>query len=342
MPDNPDDGGRGSELAALVLAFLVAGAAGVYQPVRPPQPTGAGGRPTGGGRFAAAGLAAPATPTLAPTTTATPSPTPTTAAVTDGVVVPPPPFFSFRRPFDPPAEVAPSRFYPYATTAGGAYILHHGIDIGNPMGTPVQAVGDGTVVYAGGDSAQAWGQTTDFYGNLVVLEHPARMEGRPLYSLYGHLSEVGVRAGQRVASGEEIGRVGMAGIALGPHLHLEFRTAAEDYEATRNPELLLQPLAGHGTVVGRVVDRADQSVGGVDVALFATGPDGADSWRVGSKSYPPEHVNRTQTWQENFLFADTPAGRYRVRGQLDGLSASQPVTVTDGGVVRVTLRLDRG
>lgn len=348
MPDNPDDGDRAGEVGALVLAMLVAVAAGVY---RPPRPTGSSGVSMALGARAAvtgphdrrattlsASLELPGTATPSPS----PTPTATIAVLADGAVDPPPPYFRFRRPFDPPLQVEPSRFYPYGTTGGGAYLLHHGVDIGNPMGTPVLAVGDGTVVYAGTDLDQAWGPMTDFYGNLVVLRHPESIDGDPLYSLYGHLSEVKVGPGQAVSAGDVIGLIGMAGIALGPHLHLEFRTRGQDYGATRNPELLFQPLPGHGTVVGRVVDRSDQPVPSADVALYAAGPEGRGRWLVGMTTYPSDHVNSTRAWQENFLFADTPAGRYDVVAKLGRLSASSPITITEGSTVRVTLTLDRG
>jgi len=83
---------------------------------------------------------------------------------------------------------------------------HRGVDIGAPEGTPVLAAADGAVALAD-DSFLLHGQT-------IVLDH-----GQGVTSLYLHLSHIEVSAGQRVAQGQVIGRVGETGVATGPHLH---------------------------------------------------------------------------------------------------------------------------
>jgi murein DD-endopeptidase MepM/ murein hydrolase activator NlpD len=52
------------------------------------------------------------------------------------------------------------------------------------------------------------------YGNAVVIDH-----GYGLMSLYGHLSQIGVKEGQMVKRGQELGRSGQTGLAGGDHLH---------------------------------------------------------------------------------------------------------------------------
>jgi murein DD-endopeptidase MepM/ murein hydrolase activator NlpD len=74
----------------------------------------------------------------------------------------------------------------------------------------VKAVASGTVVSAG------WGGA---YGYQIVIHHA---DGR--YSQYAHLSQISVKAGQKVNSGQRIGRSGSTGNATGPHLHFEIRT----------------------------------------------------------------------------------------------------------------------
>lgn len=88
---------------------------------------------------------------------------------------------------------------------------HHGLDYAAPRGTPVSAVGDGTVIFAG-----YRGQ----YGKLVIIRHP---NGWKTY--YGHLSRIGknIRKGEKLQQGTTIGYVGSTGMATGPHLHYEIR-----------------------------------------------------------------------------------------------------------------------
>lgn len=85
--------------------------------------------------------------------------------------------------------------------------MHKGMDIAAPHGTPVRAMMDGVVAAAG----RAGG-----YGNLIRLGH-----GGSYQSMYGHLSRIAVRAGERVGRGEVIGYVGSTGLSTGPHLHFE-------------------------------------------------------------------------------------------------------------------------
>jgi murein DD-endopeptidase MepM/ murein hydrolase activator NlpD len=255
----------------------------------------------------------------------------------DGPVTPEPPFFAFSRPFDNSHDVRPSRYYPWGTTGRGAYLLHHGVDIGNPLGAEVRTVADGIVVYAGRDDREAWGPETDFYGQLVVIQHTPALDGHPLASLYGHVSRTLVQTGQTVAAGDVIAEVGAEGIALGPHLHLEFRLSPHDYESTVNPELMLAPLDGLGTVIGRVVDAAGDLVPGVDVGLYAAAGSEPGEWLSTTTTYPGQHTTPTTRWGENFVFGDTQPGRYVVAATVRGARVTAPVTVTAGGAWFVTI-----
>jgi murein DD-endopeptidase MepM/ murein hydrolase activator NlpD len=87
--------------------------------------------------------------------------------------------------------------------------LHQGIDIAAAAGQPVCAAADGLVVLAAATSG---------YGEAVYLAH-----GFGVTTRYGHLSEIGVRPGQRVHRGDLIGRVGSTGRSTGSHLHYEVR-----------------------------------------------------------------------------------------------------------------------
>jgi len=81
---------------------------------------------------------------------------------------------------------------------------HMGTDYGAPIGTPVQAIGSGRVVFAGRRGGE---------GNMVHIAHANGYE-----TMYLHLSRMFVRTGERVEIGKTIGLVGMTGLATGPHL----------------------------------------------------------------------------------------------------------------------------
>jgi murein DD-endopeptidase MepM/ murein hydrolase activator NlpD len=99
--------------------------------------------------------------------------------------------------------------------------FHAGLDLAAPTGTPVFAPADGVVVFAGRyDLRQSVGWWR--YGNLVVLRHDDRF-----VTLFGHNSQVTVRAGQRVTQGEQIAVVGNTGWSTSPHLHYEVRRFQE-------------------------------------------------------------------------------------------------------------------
>lgn len=255
------------------------------------------------------------------------------------------PLLSLRRPFAGEGlglKAAPS--YPYGTTGGGAYILHHGLDFGNPFGTPVRAVADGEVVFAGVDSdGEVYGASNEpfpegFYGRLVVLRHAPRPGEEPLYSLYGHLSRLRVARRQRVAAGDTIGEVGMAGIALGPHLHLEIRDAAKDYGRTYNPDLFLAPLPGEGLIVGRVSDPAGKALPKVAVNLFKLDAKGKAAWWTATATYPDRAVRPHPELDENFVLSDLPPGSYRVVANAGGGPLQADVVVVAGKASGVELR----
>ena len=86
---------------------------------------------------------------------------------------------------------------------------HLATDYAAPAGSPVVAVANGTVVFAGWDGG---------YGNLVRIKHASG-----LVSGYAHLSHIasGIRAGRAIKQGELVGLVGQTGLATGPHLHFE-------------------------------------------------------------------------------------------------------------------------
>lgn len=118
-----------------------------------------------------------------------------------------------------------SRFHPILKV----YRPHLGTDYAAPMGTPVQSIGDGRVIFAarkGGD------------GNLVKIQH---INGYETY--YMHLSRILVHVGERVAQGQRIGLVGMTGLATGPHLDFRIERHGQFMNFERLPLPPSEPVA---------------------------------------------------------------------------------------------------
>lgn len=93
-----------------------------------------------------------------------------------------------------------ARFHPILKT----YRPHMGTDYGAPVGTPVQTIGSGKVVFAGRKGGE---------GNMVQVSHPNGYE-----TMYLHLSRMFVQTGEHVEIGKTIGLVGSTGLSTGPHL----------------------------------------------------------------------------------------------------------------------------
>lgn len=111
-------------------------------------------------------------------------------------------------------------FGPTSFTFEAAYAgfphFHTGIDLADPLGTPVFAAADGVV-----QQAQAMTDSSGAlvgYGNYVLINH-----GDGLQTLYGHLLAFLVKPGESVTRGQLIGMVGSTGNSTGPHTHFEVR-----------------------------------------------------------------------------------------------------------------------
>lgn len=99
---------------------------------------------------------------------------------------------------------------------------HTGIDYACPTGTPILAAEDGTVMHSG------W--LNGGWGYCVIIKHA---DGNA--TLYAHLSECKVKAGDKVKRGQVIGLSGSTGNSTGPHLHFEARKTWNDYQSHFDP-----------------------------------------------------------------------------------------------------------
>ncbi len=135
----------------------------------------------------------------------------------------------FTLPLGPPATPLPE-----AKGFGAKWIFngksdapdtHSGVDYALGLGTPITALADGTAVLA---------EDMFFTGKAVFVDH-----GNGLVSMYFHLSEIKVQAGQDVKKGETLGLVGTTGRVSGPHLHMGIRW----HDARIDPQPLLDDPA---------------------------------------------------------------------------------------------------
>ncbi len=225
--------------------------------------------------------------------------------------------YRLRRPIADGGVNWVDRTYPYGNTSGGRLQIHHGVEFVNPRGTPILAAGEGTVEFAGSDSATQFGPSTDYYGNVVVIRHDFMSpENLPVFTLYGHMDKIEVETGQRVAQGTQIGNVGATGIAYGPHLHFEVRVGSPfDFGATRNPELWIFPFFRFGTLAGQITDASGNILRDATLQVRST-----DIQRY-AFSYAGDSVNSDPVFGENFTLGDLPSNYYEV-------------SVTDNGRVR--------
>ncbi|SFO80104.1 Murein DD-endopeptidase MepM and murein hydrolase activator NlpD, contain LysM domain [Mesorhizobium sp. NFR06] len=101
----------------------------------------------------------------------------------------------------------------------GSAALHTGMDFRAPIGMPAKVTAAGVVTRAG------W---AGGYGRMVEVDH-----GNGFATRYGHLSEIDVSVGQKLAAGAVIGKTGSSGRSTGPHLHYEVRHDGEAVDPLR-------------------------------------------------------------------------------------------------------------
>jgi murein DD-endopeptidase MepM/ murein hydrolase activator NlpD len=199
--------------------------------------------------------------------------------------------------------------YRYGTNFNGEMSVHSGVDIPAGNKAPVLAAADGTIVWAG---MGLWGHfpnPNDPYGNAISIRHDFGYLGQPVYTVYGHLSEIDVVMGQRVKEGDQIGLVGSTGKTTGPHLHFEVRVGQDSFYATKNPELWLVPPVGYGVLAGRI--ETGDSWPLIEYPFHLIRMETKTEMKlmtyVGNDIYPDD------IYKENFVVSDLPAGTYMIQ-----------------------------
>lgn len=288
-------------------------------------------------------------PTEAPTLEDTPEPEPPQvqediAPCSDEVCIETG-YFLLERPIAPTGRNTIDPSYRFGDYRHSTRVTHRGVDFLNSSGTPVLAAAEGQVVVAGDDLNTPFGPRKDFYGNLVILEHDLTEFSSPIFTLYGHLSEVSVEVSDKVTLGQEIGLVGMTGEAPGSTLHFEVRVGENSYQAARNPELWLVLLADEsdqplGALAGRVLDGKGnyQQIENIVIEQLAgPGLPAIDQFYL--RTYEKKELMGLSPWEESFALGDLPPGEYQISFMLNGIQ-QRVVEVLPGKLTLVTFQIE--
>ena len=221
------------------------------------------------------------------------------------------------RPFSDPNRDWIDLTYPYASTGGGTLAIHNGVEFPNPYGTPVQAAAEGKVLYAGDDQTLLLGPYSNFYGNVVILQHENLFDGKDLFTLYGHLSMINVEEGDVIKAGDVLGLVGATGVAGGSHLHFEVRFDENEYQASTNPILWFSPLDDRSlvqtaTLAGTITDPSGDMLPEISLTLEKLSDEGEVEQHYYFKTYAETGINSHPALDENFAIPDLPPGDYRL------------------------------
>lgn len=213
--------------------------------------------------------------------------------------------FLFQRPIHLPDNETVDLTYLYASTSNGKRDPHHGVEYQNPFGTSVFAAADGEVVFADTDTKTKFSPWNNFYGNVIVIRH-----ANDMFTLYAHLSEILVQAGNKVHAGDEIGKVGQTGGATGSHLHFEVRMGNDytEYFSTENPELWTLPPNGTGALAIRLDTTEERNYERqLVITRFA---DGSDD--ILFTYYITTYAKGFEHNLEDAGLSNLPSGRYKI------------------------------
>lgn len=202
----------------------------------------------------------------------------------------------------------------------GSIRLHKGIDIAAPHGSPIYAVADGVVVFAGWQGP---------LGRVVIVNHGFR-----IVTKYAHAAALDVQRGSSVRRGDIIGRVGNSGRSTGTHLHFEVRVGGRpidpkqfmfdfpDYNtgmvASESPRGANERLVEPPETLSE--DEAELAVGGDTESLSATNLDGAWQTPVTPSTYAL-NFGYDGALQRSWARTELPPallGGYGIGGELDG------------------------
>ncbi|HEX5964018.1 MAG TPA: peptidoglycan DD-metalloendopeptidase family protein [Gemmatimonadales bacterium] len=249
----------------------------------------------------------------------------------------------FKRPIALTDNSFIDQTYRYGSTMGGNFQQHQGVEFNNPDGTPVYAIGAGTVVYAG--PAEAGALTVTIRHDTPVTANGKRYR---IFSTYYHNSALAVKVGRKVTKGALIARVGNTGRATNDHLHLEISASPSDSIAmivdslqrfppyTSNPELWIEPLPGTGIIAGQVLDASGAPVQQARI-YGITKRDPVDTPFSFAETYG-DKAHPHPLYGEHFAVSDVPPGSYTLGTEIGGQKVFRQVVVEEGKLTWVVFR----
>ncbi|NOH04194.1 MAG: M23 family metallopeptidase [Chloroflexi bacterium] len=248
--------------------------------------------------------------------------------------------FYFLRPIAADQMNWPVPDYRYGGVFFGRDIVHTGVDIPSPEGTPILAAAAGTVVWADwGLFRETPGDETDPYGLAVAIRHDFGYNDQQLYTVYAHMSLMNVIVGQHVETGEVIGFVGSTGATTGPHVHFEVRFPNNSFFYTYNPELWIAPPQGWGVLAGRIMDSKGELLQQIEVLVAPERASRTFTIRTYGKGGA---VNSDPYYQENLVLGDLPAGIYKVSFEYEEERVQTWVEIFPGQVSYFTFKGSEG
>jgi murein DD-endopeptidase MepM/ murein hydrolase activator NlpD len=257
----------------------------------------------------------------------------------------------FQRPIAVTDQPHIDQTYRYGSTMGGNFQQHQGVEFNNADGTPVQAIGNGVVVWAGPAERGAL---------TVAIRHDRKLEIRTpeprtrkpdprfLYSVYYHNSRLLTSVGQTVRAGDVIALVGNTGRATNDHLHLEVHAVPVDSVRlvvdpdqrfpphSTNPELWIEPLPGTGLVAGQVWDSQGQPVRQARI-YGLTKVEPAETPFSFIETYG-DRAHSSPAYHDHFAIGDVPPGEYTLGVEIEGQRVSRKIRVEAGQLTWVEFR----